>query len=57
MKILGVGYIAGITSDICRELGEGGVASVIVTLARIETLLIVSPMLLDVLRLGLEMAV
>lgn len=56
LKVLGVGYVSGISSDICRELGENALASVIVTLARIETLLIVSPMLLDVLRLGLEMA-
>ncbi|MBO5879677.1 MAG: hypothetical protein J6Q68_03925 [Clostridia bacterium] len=56
LKILGVGYVGGISSDICRELGEQGIASVIVTVSRMETLLIVSPMLLSVLKLGLEMA-
>ena len=56
LKVLGVGYLGGICSDICRELGEVGLSSVVQTLARIETLVIVSPMFYEVLRLGLELA-
>ena len=55
LKILGIGYVSGICSDICRELGESGIASVVLTAARIESLVVISPMILEILTLGLEL--
>ena len=55
LKILGIGYLSGICSDVCRELGENGIASVVSTVARIEMLIVISPMMLEILTLGLEL--
>ena len=53
LKILGIGYVSGISSDICRELGECGIASVITTVARIESLVIILPLVIEIMTLGL----
>ena len=55
LKILGIGYIAGICSDICKELGESAIASTVMTAAKIESLVIISPMILEIMTLGLEL--
>jgi hypothetical protein len=55
LKILGIGYLSGLSSDICKELGEAGIASVVVLLARLEILLIISPLIIKILTLGLEL--
>ena len=43
LKILGVGYLFGVSSDICRELGELGIAGSALVLGRVEILLICLP--------------
>ncbi len=43
MKIIGVGYAFGICSDVCREIGENGVANAVLTLGRVEIMLISVP--------------
>ncbi len=55
LKVLFVGYVSGLSSEVCKELGEAGIASVVQLCARIEVLLIISPMLLEILTIGLEM--
>ena len=55
LKILGVGYVSGISSDICKELGEASIASAVSLIARIECIAIVSPMIIEILTLGLEL--
>lgn len=55
LKILGIGYLSGLSSDICKELGEAGIASVVMLLARLEILLIISPLIIKILTLGLEL--
>ncbi len=55
LKIIGIGYVSGICSDICRELGETGIASAVSLIARIESLAIVSPMIIEILTLGMEL--
>ena len=55
LKILGIGYLSGICSDVCRELGEGGIASAVITVARIESLAVISPLIIEVMTLGLEL--
>ena len=55
LKILGIGYLSGICSDICSELGEAGIASAVRTVARLECLAVLSPLILEIVNLGLEL--
>ena len=55
LKVLFVGYLSGICIDVCRELGEATIASAVHLAARLEVLVIVSPYLLEILNLGLEL--
>lgn len=43
LKVVGIGYIGGITSDTCRELGEGGLGKAASLLARFEIIAIAYP--------------
>lgn len=55
MKILGIGYLSGICSDVCRELGETGIASAVTTVARLEAIAVLLPLILEIITLGLEL--
>ena len=55
LKILFVGYLFGISADICTELGEGGIANALTLVGRVETFLLVLPSLDEILRLGMEL--
>ncbi len=55
LKVIGIGYVSGISADICRELGEGGIASLVTTLSRLEIFVVVSPFFYEILTLGLEL--
>ena len=55
LKIIGIGYVSGICSDICRELGEVGIASVMALLFRLEMLTVVFPMVIEIMNIGLEL--
>lgn len=55
LKILGIGYLSGICSDICCELGESGIASAVRTVARLECLAVLSPLILEIVNLGMEL--
>ena len=41
MKILGIGYLFGICSDVCRELGESTLAKVTEVVGRAESLMVI----------------
>lgn len=49
LKIVGVGYVFGICSDMCSELGEGGVASALTVVGRGSILLAVMPTLFEII--------
>ena len=55
LKVIGIGYVSGITSEVCRDLGALSIASVVSLVARLEVLLLVTPYLVEVLRLGMEL--
>ena len=55
LKVVGLGYVFGFTSDVCREMGEGGVASAVGIVGRVETFLVVMPYLEKSLELGAQM--
>ncbi|MBQ8372340.1 MAG: hypothetical protein IJX38_05350 [Clostridia bacterium] len=51
MRIIGVGYVFGICADICRDVGEGSVANAVLTVGRVEILLLSLPALRYVMEL------
>lgn len=55
LKIVGIGYVAGICYDVCLDMGERGIASAVLTVGRVEMLLIVAPTVSDILRLAADM--
>ena len=54
-KILGVGYVFGICAEICRDMGESGIASGVLVAGRVEILLISLPYVEKILDLTLEL--
>ena len=55
LKVLGCGYIFGMCSDLCTDLGESGLGRVLALAGRVEILLIVFPYFEDTISLGLEL--
>ena len=55
LKITGVGLLMGISADICRELGENGIARGVAVAGRIEILCIALPFLQKIAMLGVEL--
>lgn len=43
IKVIGIGYLAGISGDVCREIGEGGAAKFINVFAKLELIAICAP--------------
>ena len=54
LKIVGVGYLYGVSADFCREIGEGGIASALLVVGRVEILLQILPTVTKIIGLGLE---
>ena len=54
VKILGVGYLSGMVADVCREFGEGGLASAAIIVGRLEILIISLPFLEKIIALAAE---
>ena len=55
VKVIGVGYLAGISADTCREIGEGAAARCISILARLELIAISTPFVRQILDSALEL--
>lgn len=55
LKIVGAGYVFGTSADLCREIGENGVASALVVAGRVEIFLLILPVLREIITLGVEM--
>lgn len=55
LKVVGVGYVFGISSDLCSELGEGGAAKALTFAGRVEIIVLILPYLKEVVSLGLKM--
>jgi stage III sporulation protein AD len=55
LKVIGIGYVAGISSEVCRELGALSIASAVGIFAKLEVILLAAPYLLEAVRLGLEL--
>ena len=48
LKVVGASYVFGISADICAELGERGISSALLTVGRVEMLLISLPYFLKI---------
>jgi len=55
LKTLGAGYLFGISSDVCRELGESGIAKAVEVVGRVEIIAIVIPYFEEIIKLGVEL--
>ena len=55
VKVIGVGYLGGICADVCTELGAGGAASAVVTVARLEILILTAPYFVRVVEMGVSL--
>jgi stage III sporulation protein AD len=55
LKIICVGYVSGICSDICTDLGEMGLSGAVATIGKIEIVLISLPCAKEIIERGLEL--
>ena len=55
MRIVGTSYLFGISSDVCREIGEGGIASAVLAVGRVEILLLSLPAISEIFKLAGEL--
>ena len=55
LKIVGVGYVFGSSAELCREIGEGGVANALSVAGRVEIFLLILPTLREIITLGVEL--
>ena len=55
LKVLGIGYLGGISADVCSGLGERSAASAVNLVARIEILLITAPYFVEVVEMGVSL--
>ena len=54
-KIMGLGYLFGISSDICRELGESGISSALTLVGRFEIIAVAIPFISEIFSLALSL--
>jgi hypothetical protein len=55
LKIIGIGYLCGITSDICAELGVPRVGGAVTLVGRVEIIAVAAPFFVKILDMGAEM--
>ena len=55
LKIVGASYVFGISSDICQDLGERTLSTALVTVGRVEILLIALPYFIRITRSAVEL--
>lgn len=55
LKALGAGYLFGISADVCRELGESGMAKAVEAVGRVEIIAIVIPYFQEIIKVGVEL--
>ena len=49
LKVVGISYLSGISSELCREIGEGGLAKAISTVTKLELVLLSLPYVKQIL--------
>jgi hypothetical protein len=54
-KIIGIGYLFGISSEICRELGEAGISSALALVGRFEVIAVALPFISEIFSIALSL--
>lgn len=55
LKVLGLGYLFGISADVCRDIGELGIAKAVEVVGRVEIIAVVMPYFSDIIKAGVEL--
>lgn len=55
MKIIGIGYVSGICSDVCIEFGELTLSNSVLLLGKVEMLAISAPCAISILERGVNL--
>ena len=55
LKAVGLGYLFGFSSDLCEELGEGGVARAMTVVGKVEIMIVALPYFEKTVYLGMEL--
>ena len=55
LRAIGLGYIFGITADICESLGEKALSSTVTAVGRVQIFLVAYPYFEKIVALGLEL--
>ena len=55
LKILGVGYVFGMCSDVCSQLGEGSLSSAVTLCGRVEIIALSIPFIKRIIEKGIEL--
>lgn len=55
LKVVGIGYVFGISSDIADQLGETGVSKALTLAGRIEILALTIPYIKEIIELGIRL--
>ena len=55
LKAVGLGYVFGITSDICTSLGETGIARAVTAVGRVQIFAVAYPYFEKMIALGTEL--
>jgi hypothetical protein len=55
LKIMGLGYLFGISADLCRELGEGGISSALTLVGRFEIIAVALPFIHEIFSLAISL--
>ena len=55
LKAIGLGYVFGITSDICTSLGETGIARAVTAVGRVQIFAVAYPYFEKMIALGTEL--
>lgn len=55
LKMVGIGYVFGICSDICTELGEGVLSGYVCLIGRVEIMMICVPFIKAIIEKGIAL--
>ena len=55
VKVVGIGYVYGISSEVCEELGEKRVSQILTTFSRVEIFLVILPYVKEIADMGVRL--
>lgn len=54
VRAVGISYVFGISADICRDMGEGGIGGALDTAGRLELTLLSLPLIREIAEMGVS---